>query len=119
MVQLTNLERERRGCEPLRIDERLHGASRAHSEDMATRDYLDHVNPDGEDPGERAAAAGYDAWSGENIAFGYQTADEVVEGWMSSKGHRDNILNCDSQAVGVGMSESPRGRYWTQNFGFE
>lgn len=115
VVRLTNAERARHGCGRLRIDDRLHEAARAHSDDMATRDYLDHVSPDGVGPGERAEAAGYDAWGAENIASGYQTAEDVVEGWMSSQGHRDNILNCSLRAIGVGMIDS----YWTQTFGYE
>jgi uncharacterized protein YkwD len=48
--------------------------------------------------------------------MGYRTAADVVAGWMGSAGHRANILNCDSHAVGIGYD--PRGYYWTQLFGF-
>jgi uncharacterized protein YkwD len=36
---------------------------------------------------------------------------------MESSGHRENILNCSSTEVGVGVADSPRGLYWTQMFG--
>ena len=101
----------------LRVDERLVAAAQGHSDDMAARDYFDHESPEGEGPGERAAAEGYTEWSGENIALGYAIAEAVVEGWMDSPGHRRNILDCDSKATGVGVADSDRGIYWTQMFG--
>lgn len=120
VVSLTNAERSSHGCEtPLRIEERLRTAARLHSDDMARRDYMDHTSPEGVGPAQRAEDAGYSAWSGENIAMGYPTAEAVVEGWMSSEGHRANILNCDFRAVGVGAADSDRGVYWTQMFGYE
>lgn len=119
VVDLTNEVRADEGCGPLRADDRLHEAAVAHSEDMAERDYFDHVTPEGVGPGERAERAGYDSWGGENIAWGYQSAEAVVEGWMDSDGHRANILNCDFEAIGVGAANSGRGPYWTQTFGYE
>lgn len=118
-IELTNDERTQQGCKPLRPNERLHTAARSHSEDMAARDYFSHTSPDGDSPGDRAAAAGYDAWAGENIAMGYESAEDVVEGWMNSEGHRKNILNCDFRTIGVGLADSARGKYWTQSFGYE
>ncbi|MBD0293379.1 MAG: CAP domain-containing protein [Jiangellaceae bacterium] len=119
VVKLSNAERDKAGCDaPLRVDDRLVAAARGHSEDMAARDYFDHVSPEGDGPGERTAAEGYPQWSGENLALGYSTAEDVVAGWMRSDGHRRNILNCDSVAVGVGAADSEKGIYWTQIFGF-
>jgi uncharacterized protein YkwD len=117
VTRLTNLERAKAGCGALRIDSRLTAAAQAHSEDMVDRDYFSHTSPDGEGPGDRAAAAGYPNWSGENIAAGYPTAAAVVQGWMNSAGHRANILNCQSKATGVGYDA--RRDMWTQMFGFE
>ncbi|RCV52723.1 CAP domain-containing protein [Marinitenerispora sediminis] len=115
VVDLVNDERSRAGCPDLRVDGRLTAAAQGHSEDMARRDYMDHVSPEGEGPGDRAAAVGYSAWSGENVAAGYRTAQDVMNGWMNSDGHRANILNCDNRAIGVGEAD----RYWTQMFGRE
>lgn len=117
VVGLVNAERADADCPELRVDERLVAAARGHSEDMAERDYFDHTSPDGDGPGERAREAGYQEWSGENIAMGYPTAEAVVDGWMDSDGHRANILNCESVATGVGVADSSRGLYWTQTFG--
>ncbi|MFC7328992.1 CAP domain-containing protein [Marinactinospora rubrisoli] len=115
VVELVNDERSRAGCPDVRVDGRLTAAAQGHSEDMAARDYMDHVSPDGEGPADRAAEVGYPAWSGENVAAGYRTAEDVMNGWMNSDGHRANILNCDNRAIGVGEAE----RYWTQMFGRE
>jgi uncharacterized protein YkwD len=117
VTRLTNVERAKAGCGALRIDARLTTAARAHSADMVDRDYFSHTSPDGKGPGDRAAAAGYLRWSGENIAAGYPTAAAVVQGWMNSEGHRANILNCQSKATGVGYDA--RRTMWTQMFGFE
>ncbi|WP_017619355.1 CAP domain-containing protein [Nocardiopsis gilva] len=115
VVTLVNSERASAGCGPLRVDDRLTTASQKHSEDMAARDYMAHETPEGKSPQQRAQEAGYTAWSGENVAAGYSSAEDVMDGWMNSEGHRANILNCDFKAIGVGEAD---GR-WTQNFGRE
>ncbi|PRY02705.1 CAP domain-containing protein [Allonocardiopsis opalescens] len=117
VVALTNRERTAAGCPALSVDERLHAAAEGHSGDMAERDYFSHESPEGDGPGERAAAQGYPRWSGENIAMGQPDAASVVQAWMDSPGHRDNILNCSSTDIGVGAVDSGRGIYWTQLFG--
>ena len=117
-VALTNAERRKQGCDPLRPDARLREAARGHSLDMKKRDFFDHTTPDGVDPWERAKAAGYREPSGENIAKGQQTPADVMKAWMESPGHRENILNCDSKAIGVGVATGPDGPWWTQIFGF-
>ncbi len=118
-VRLTNVERAKEGCPELRVDDRLVLAAQRHSDDMAERNYFSHTSPEGDGPGERASAAGYPRWSGENIARGQRTAEAVVNAWMNSDGHRANILNCRSVAIGMGVTESSRGPYWTQLFGSE
>jgi uncharacterized protein YkwD len=119
VVALTNAERDKAGCAPLRNDERLREAARGHSEDMAERNYFAHTSPEGTTPWDRAEDAGYPDPSGENLARGYPDADAVVEAWMDSPGHRANILNCDSKATGVGVELDPGdGPYWTQMFGY-
>ncbi|GAB3205001.1 CAP domain-containing protein [Marinactinospora thermotolerans] len=115
VVALANAERAAAGCAPLRPDERLTSAAQSHSEDMAQREYMAHENPEGEGPDERAAAAGYGAWSGENVAAGQSSAEEVMSAWMNSPGHRANILDCDNRSIGVGRD----GVHWTQMFGRE
>ena len=53
----------------------------------------------------------------ENIARGQQDAAEVMESWMTSAGHRANILNCSLTRLGVGVAQGSGGPWWTQLFG--
>ncbi|WP_433697940.1 CAP domain-containing protein [Nocardiopsis sp. CA-288880] len=115
VVTLVNGERASAGCDPLKVDPRLTAAAQEHSEDMDRRDYMSHENPEGEGPADRALRHGYDAWGAENVAKGQTSAAQVMDAWMGSRGHRDNILNCDLVAIGVGES----GNAWTQKFGWE
>ncbi|GAA0560924.1 hypothetical protein GCM10010172_50160 [Paractinoplanes ferrugineus] len=120
VVRLTNVQRTAKGCAALRIDDRLSRAARAHSADMVAARFFDHTGSDGSTFVAREAAAGYPrkGASAENIAWGYRTPAQVVSGWMKSPGHRANILNCGSVAVGVGVAYTGGGApYWTQDFG--
>ncbi|MBE3007702.1 CAP domain-containing protein [Microbispora sp. NEAU-D428] len=116
VVRLTNAERAKAGCGPLKHDPRLRAAAYAHSANMSAQNKMEHVL-DGRDPGYRITLAGY-TWRayGENIAKGYGTAQAVVQGWMNSPGHRQNILNCNYTDIGVGYVAAG-GPYWTQDFG--
>ncbi|MGW0800290.1 sigma-70 family RNA polymerase sigma factor [Streptomyces sp. NPDC002692] len=118
VVALVNKERAAAGCGPLTEDAQLEKAAQAHSDDMAARNFFEHTNPDGADPGQRITAAGY-RWStyGENIAEGQQTPQAVMESWMNSPGHRANILNCSFKNIGVGVHKGSGGPWWTQDFG--
>ncbi|MEU2946202.1 CAP domain-containing protein [Nocardiopsis alba] len=115
VVNLVNEERAAQGCDPVHVDGRLTAAAQEHSEDMAARDYMAHDNPDGEGPGDRARRHGYSSWGAENVAKGQSSAEQVMEAWMNSPGHRANILNCDLTAIGVGEASNA----WTQKFGYE
>ena len=54
----------------------------------------------------------------ENIAKGFRTPQQVMDGWMRSKEHKANILNCNAKAIGVGLAVTKDGTaYWTQDFG--
>ncbi|MFI5775695.1 CAP domain-containing protein [Nocardia sp. NPDC051570] len=117
VIRLTNAERAKAGCSPLKAESHLTKAAQAHTEDMASHGFMDHNSSKG-DPGDRISAAGYRAqtWA-ENIAQGYSSAADVVDGWMNSSGHRANILNCGLRDIGVGVAKGKGGTYWTQDFG--
>jgi uncharacterized protein YkwD len=116
VLALVNDARAAKGCKALVVDDRITTAAQAHSTDMASRKYFSHDTPEGVDFAERMKAAGYPKPGGENIAQGYRTPEQVMQGWMNSPGHRANIENCKFTAMGVGLDT--RGFYWTQNFGF-
>ncbi|GAA0279584.1 hypothetical protein GCM10009539_79390 [Cryptosporangium japonicum] len=120
VVALVNTARAQAGCDPVHADPKLTSASLLHSQDMIARGYFSHNTPDGASPWDRAKEAGYEVPTGENIAQGQKTADAVMDAWMNSEGHRANILNCSSKAIGVGVAVDSGGTvYWTQMFGAE
>ncbi|MDR1914821.1 MAG: CAP domain-containing protein [Clostridiales bacterium] len=54
---------------------------------------------------------------GENIAAGQPTPESVMDAWMDSPGHAENILRPDFSHIGVGYSRSPmHGTLWSQEF---
>jgi uncharacterized protein YkwD len=114
VIRLTNEERAAGGCGPLTNNDMLHKAALGHSTDMAENDYFSHTSRDGSSMADRVDRQGY-RWRSlaENIAAGYRSPAAVVEGWMNSSGHRDNIMNCGLTDIGVGFHNY----YWTQNFG--
>lgn len=119
VVRLTNVERQAGGCGALKNDPQLRSAAQGHSDDMATKNYFSHTSQDGRTMTDRIKASGFSpmsAWA-ENIAMGQRTPAEVVKAWMNSTGHRQNIMNCAYTHIGVGVANSSRGVYWTQNFG--
>ena len=92
--------------------------ARQHSQDMADRGFFDHVDPDGADLEDRLRRAGFtgDPPHGENIAAGASTAAAVVEGWMGSVGHCENIMRGAFAVGSIGYVEGPGGPLWTQVF---
>ncbi len=116
VVELTNRERMARGMPALRPDPRLFLAARRYSAIMARFDRLGH-SVDGSGLGGRVQAVGY-GWSScaENCAAGQQGPAEAVNSWMSSSGHRANLLSRNTD-VGIGIATSASGtRYWAQVF---
>ncbi|MEU3515610.1 CAP domain-containing protein [Streptomyces sp. NPDC006654] len=118
VLKLVNEERSKVGCSPLSANSSLTGLAESFSADMAARNFFDHTDPDGKTPWDRAAAAGISNLGGENIARGQATAQDVMDAWMNSEGHRANILNCDFKTLGVGVHFGAGGPWWTQDFGY-
>ena len=90
-----------------------------HANDMAQKNYFEHVDPAGHSPADRVRATGYqEKLVGENIAYGPKTVDEVVQGWLDSPGHCENIM--DPRFAEMGLALAPgrvkHGLYWVQLF---
>ena len=108
---------------PLTMNASLRCAARKHAADMSTRNFFDHVNPDGETFDQRITQAGYGSYAqvGENIAGGsdIDNASTAVEGWLASDGHCANIMNAFYTEFGAGAYEGSGDLtfYWTQEFG--
>lgn len=117
VTKIVNARRAENGCGAVTNNEKLRSAARGHSQDMADQNYFDHTSLDGRTPWDRSKAAGYQNAIGENIAKGQRTAEQVMESWMNSDGHRKNILNCDAKETGVGLAYDGNTAVWTQMFG--
>lgn len=115
VISLVNEIREEYGLPLLSEHWELSRVARYKSEDMSALGYFSHTSPTYGSPFEMIKSFGL-AYStaGENIARGYKTPEAVVEGWMSSSGHRANILNKSYKYIGVGYA--PDGSYCTQMF---
>jgi uncharacterized protein YkwD len=137
--ELINEQRAKNSLPLLEWDERLAAIARAHSADMAEKQFFSHENPQGEDPEKRAARQGLvpgkDFTSiAENIfqmdrvrsvrTFVYENGQEseeikyrgpremaavTVDGWMKSPGHRKNILTAELDREGIGVGISKEG----------
>ncbi|MCK6629780.1 MAG: CAP domain-containing protein [Anaerolineae bacterium] len=115
---LINAERVSRGLAPLAFDMLLAQAAEAHSQDMIDRDFFDHINPDGLDPGDRLDDVGY-VWSnfGETLGAGYTTPEAMLNGWLNSSGHRNILLSSNFTEIGLGyVIGGDYGYYWTAVF---
>ncbi|MFD2760165.1 CAP domain-containing protein [Lentibacillus juripiscarius] len=115
VVELTNQERTAQGLEPLKVDTELSKVAREKSRDMAANNYFSHDSPNYGSPFDMMKQFGiaYQT-AGENIARGQRTPQQVVDGWMNSEGHRENIMNPNFTHIGVGYVE--QGNHWTQQF---
>lgn len=115
VVELTNQEREKQGLAPLKLDTELSAVAKDKSLDMQQNNYFSHNSPNYGSPFDMMKSYGIDyRTAGENIAMGQTSPEQVVEGWMNSQGHRENIMNPDFTHIGVGHAEN--GNYWTQMF---
>jgi len=92
----------------------LEEAAYLHSKDMNDNDYFSHTSQDGRSFTERMKAAGYDIQgaSGENIARGQRSEEQVFESWKNSEGHCKNMMNSSFNEFGAGRSAN----LWTQVF---
>jgi uncharacterized protein YkwD len=108
---LHNRERAAHGLPALRENGKLRQAAKGHSGDMVAHGFFAHDSPSGADMADRILGTGYargEGWSlGENIAWGtgsLATAAEIQRAWMSSPGHRENILRREFREIGIGIA---------------
>lgn len=107
----TNIEREQAGLMPVRLEMAHTNVAQDHAVDMVQNNYFDHRDPDGNGFRDRLLAQGVQFdFGGENIAFGALLGLEVVNMWMGSGLHRQNILNPRYTRMGIGYYET----YWVQ-----
>jgi len=114
MLNEVNKERAKVDASPLCYNSKLIAAAEVHSADMAKNEFLDHTGSDDSSAGDRIDDQNYD-WLGyaENIASGYKTVASVMDGWMNSQGHKENLLYTEYTQFGA----AKKSNYWTQVFG--
>ena len=103
---------------PVRLSDTLAGVAFGHADDMAKHNYFEHEDRTGRSPADRVRAVGYqEKLVGENIAYGPKSADEVVQGWLESPGHCENIMDPRFAEMGIAFAagqSSRRGLFWVQ-----
>lgn len=121
IVRYTNDARARNGLPALSANSRLMEAARIHAGQMAAALRLAHTISEAPYPTmqDRLAAVGYAYMqAAENVAWNQRDAQAAVARWMSSTGHRANILDPGLTEIGAAMARSSRGEpYWIQVFG--
>lgn len=103
---------------PLALSGTLSGVAFGHAADMAQHNYFEHQDPAGNSPADRVRAVGYrEKLVGENIAYGPESVEEVVKGWLDSPGHCANIMDPRFEEMGIAVSNGRaalQGLYWVQ-----
>jgi uncharacterized protein YkwD len=121
IFDLINAERRRQGLSPVVYNPQLDRMAKIQAENMARFQKMSHNLPESSLPtlGDRARYVGYTFGRiEENVALGYPDAESVVRGWMSSTGHRRNILDRNVSETGIGIARSSAGGlYFCQVFG--
>lgn len=113
--ELVNQERSKAGLKPLQMDWELQRVARTKACDMANKGYFSHQSPTYGSPFDMMKQFGISfKTAGENIAMGQRTPAEVMQSWMNSTGHRENILKSDFTHIGVGYCAN--GNHWVQMF---
>lgn len=113
VLKLTNAERARHGCAPLRGNPKLAASAAVHTLDMAQHGVLQHPSSNGQDWAQRIATY-YPGWQslGENVASGFSTPSSVMIAWIHSPEHEANIINCRFTLIGIAHYAG----YWDQDF---
>jgi uncharacterized protein YkwD len=116
LVAAVNSFRGSRGLARLVVSDTLTFAAKWMATDMAVYDYFSHTSRDGRAPIQRMTDAGYPGprtYTGENIAGGYASASEVLNGWIGSPAHYAVLTNPNYRAIGVGRAYSGSSSYHT------
>ncbi|WP_430734296.1 CAP domain-containing protein [Fodinisporobacter ferrooxydans] len=118
VVNLVNQQRAKNGLAPLALNMNLTQMAYDKAKDMRDNQYFDHQSPTYGSPFDMMKQFGISySYAGENIAAGQTSAQEVMNDWMNSSGHRANILNPKFTEIGVGyVTGGQYGTDWVQEF---
>lgn len=112
-IALVNEERAAEGLSALSDNQGLEQCAQVRATECATS--FSHTRPDGSD----WWTVNSDLMYGENLAENYDSAQAVVDAWMASPAHKENIMTADFQTVGIATYTDESGNlYWAQEFGY-
>lgn len=104
LLQLTNAQREKNGLKALKYNARLSQAAADKARDMFDKNYWAHYAPDGKTPWDFILNSGYQyEYAGENLAKNFLFSQAVVDAWMASASHKENILRNTYSDVGFAI----------------
>lgn len=104
ILELVNQKRTEKGLKPLVFNSKLNEVAQRKAGDMFAFNYWAHTSPSGKDPWSFFKEVGYDySFAGENLARDFMDSDSVVNAWMNSPSHRDNLLNPNYQEMGLAI----------------
>ncbi|MBI4004510.1 CAP domain-containing protein [Candidatus Roizmanbacteria bacterium] len=105
LFELTNQERTKAHVGSLTYNEKLAEAAYKKAQDMFNRNYWAHYGPNGTTPWEFLMSSGYNyEFAGENLAKNFLFSQGVVDAWMKSKSHKENVLRSDYSEVGFAVT---------------
>jgi hypothetical protein len=105
LIKLTNEQRAKNGLPALAENSQLDAAAQAKAQNMFAENYWAHYSPSGKDPWGFILGAGYKfSYAGENLARNFNTSSEVVDAWMASPSHKENIVNTHYTDVGMAVA---------------
>ncbi len=129
VLAAVNKARAGAGCGALTVNSKLAAAARRHAKAMAQKNFFGHTGKDGSKFSSRIKRQGYRySKVAENIAAGQSSAAAVMNAWLSSAGHRRNILDCGLNETGIAVVYQPDDKplkgqkyamkyYWVEVFG--
>lgn len=104
LLIITNQKRQSEGFTSLTLNDQLSQAAALKAKDMFTKNYWAHTSPDGTSPWTFFKKVGYDyTYAGENLARGFTSSGSIVDAWMASTSHRENVLSKNYQEVGFAI----------------
>ncbi len=104
LLSETNEERSRNNLPELSYDSKLTRAAQLKAQDMLANNYWAHYSPQGKTPWDFLLQAGYQyEFAGENLAKNFMYSDQVVDAWMKSPTHRENLMRREFTQVGFAV----------------
>lgn len=104
IFNLTNIERQKAGLGPLHFNSVLSESATNKGKDMFANNYWAHNSPNGKTPWDFFKGVGYKySVAGENLAKDFYDSESVMDAWMKSPTHKENIVNNKYQEIGIGI----------------